>query len=227
MRPLWRLRISRKRLKRLWVGSWIMVKVKICGITNLEDALYAARHGADALGFVFYKKSPRYIKPKKVSVIIRELPKFVKKVGVFVNARENTIRRVAGNLKLDMLQFHGNESEIFCSRFKGFKVIKAFRVKKKINIADLSKYDVWAYLFDSFGRNKFGGTGKQIDLWRLKRLKGLRKTIFLSGGLNPEYVSKALKSFPVEWVDASSSLERQPGKKDPDKVKRFIKNARG
>lgn len=203
-----------------------MVKVKICGITNLKDALYAVSHGADALGFVFYKSSPRYIRPENASAIIRQLPKSVKRVGVFVNARESTIRKVAGNLKLDMLQLHGNESEVFCSRFKGFKVIKAFRVKRKINIADLSKYDVWAYLFDTFVRSKFGGTGKRFDLQLLNCIKYLRKTIFLSGGLDPEYVSKALKRFPAEWVDASSSLEIYPGKKDPQKVRRFIRNAK-
>ena len=204
-----------------------MARVKICGITNLEDALYAADLGADALGFMFYKNSPRYIHPEKVRVIIRQLPKSVRKVGVFVNAREVTVRRIARSLKLDMLQFHGNESEDFCYRFRDFKVIKAFRVKEEFSLACLSRYHVWAYLFDSFVRNKFGGTGKSFDWQLLKCLKGLRKTIFLSGGLNSQNVRRALRSFSASWVDASSSLEKYPGKKDPDKVKRFIKNAKG
>jgi len=203
-----------------------MVKVKICGITNLEDALYAINQGADALGFVFYKKSQRYIKPEKAMAIIRQLPKFVKKVGVFVNAREVTIRRIARNLKLDTLQFHGNESEGFCYRFRDFKLIKAFRVWNKIILRDLSKYDVWAYLFDTFAKNKFGGTGKSFDWQALNCLRNLKKTIFLSGGLNPQNVRKALEVFPANWVDASSALERYPGKKDPEKVKRFIRNAK-
>ena len=203
-----------------------MVKVKICGITNLEDALYAVRLRADALGFIFYKRSPRYIQPEKAKVIIKQLPKFVKKVGVFVNARESTVRRIACNLKLDMLQFHGNESESFCCRFKHFKVIKAFRVKGKISLTHLSKYDVWAYLFDTFVRNKFGGTGKKFNWKLLNCLRYSKKTIFLSGGLNPQNVKRALKGFPASWVDASSSLEKYPGKKDPDKIKRFIVNAK-
>ena len=204
-----------------------MVKVKICGITNLEDALYAAGLGADAMGFVFYKKSPRYIKPDRARLIIRRLPKFIKKVGVFVNAREAPIKKLARNLELDMLQFHGNESEYFCNRFRDFKVIKAFRVRDKIALRDLTKYDVWGYLFDTFARNKFGGTGKTFDWQLLSCSKGLRKTIFLSGGLNPQNVKKALKVFSVDWVDASSSLERYPGKKDFGKIKRFINNAKG
>lgn len=204
-----------------------MVKVKICGITNSEDALSAARLGADALGFVFYKQSPRYIKPEKAKIIIRGLPKSVKKVGVFVNAREATIRKVAGSLKLDMLQFHGDESGDFCSRFRDFKIIKAFRVSGKIYLMDLSKYNVWAYLFDTFVKNKFGGTGREFNWQLLSCLKGLEKTIFLSGGLNPGNVRKALKGFSAQWVDASSSLEKYPGKKDPNKIKRFIQNAKG
>ena len=204
-----------------------MAKVKICGITNLEDALYAVKQGADALGFVFYKKSPRYIQPEKAKVIIRQLPKFVKKVGVFVNAKEITIRRIAHSLKLDMLQFHGYESVDFCRRFRGFKVIKAFRIKKTISLVYLSKYNVWAYLFDTFAKNKFGGTGKSYDWWLLDCLRGLRKTIFLSGGLDAQNVKRALKSFSARWVDASSSLEKYAGKKDHIKIKRFIKNAKG
>jgi len=204
-----------------------MVKVKVCGITNLEDALSAARQGADALGFVFYKKSPRYIKPIKARAIIKQLPKSIKRVGVFVNARESTIRSLANDLRLDMLQFHGFESGDFCSRFKGFKIIKAFRVSRKIQPKDLSKYNVWAYLFDTSITNKFGGTGKSFDWQLLSGLRGFKKIIFLSGGLNPGNVSKALEAFPAQWVDASSSLERYPGKKDSDKIKRFISNAKG
>ncbi len=206
-----------------------MAKVKICGITNLEDALYATKQGADALGFVFYRKSPRYIKPEIAKSIIRQLPRFIRKVGVFVNARQATIKRLATDLKLDMLQFHGDESSDFCSRFSDFKIIKAFRVKNKLCLAGLLKYDVWAYLFDTFARNKLGGTGEVFD-WQLlsvSGLKDLKKTIFLSGGLNPTNVGRALKVFPAQWVDASSSLEKYPGKKDFGRIKRFIRSAKG
>ncbi len=204
----------------------IMVKVKICGITNLEDALCAVKEGADALGFVFYKKSPRYIPPFKAKIIISRLPKFVRKVGVFVNARETTIRRIARDLKLDILQFHGNESKYFCSRFSNFKVIKTFRVRERIHPTDLLKYNVWAYLFDSYSKKSFGGTGRSFDWSLLEHLKHLRKTVFLSGGLNCKNVGKALKIIPAEWIDVSSSLEKYPGKKDIDKIKRFIKKAK-
>ncbi|MFH1578419.1 MAG: phosphoribosylanthranilate isomerase [Candidatus Omnitrophota bacterium] len=203
-----------------------MVKVKICGITNLEDALYAVGQGADALGFIFYKKSPRYISPNKAKIIIKQLPNFVKKAGVFVNAREATVIRIAQDLKLDMLQFHGDESNDFCLRFRDFKVIKAFRIKKGIKLADLFKYDVWAYLLDSFIKGKFGGTGKSFNWQLLSCLRGSRRPLFLSGGLGPDNVKKALSKFPGDWVDASSSLEKYPGKKDLNKIKRFIKNAK-
>ena len=203
-----------------------MVKVKICGITNLEDALYAVGQGADALGFVFYKKSPRYIKPEKAEAIIKQLPESVKKVGVFVNSRQATIERIAGRLKLDMLQFHGNESERFCDRFRSFKVIKAFRIRDRINPAELSKYNVWAYLFDTFSKGKFGGTGKKFNWQLLSCLKNLNKPVFLSGGLTPTNLKKALRTFSADWVDASSSLESSPGRKDPAKIRKFIENAR-
>ena len=221
-----------------------MAKVKICGITNSEDAQYAVKQGADALGFVFYKKSPRYVQPETAKAIIKQLPKFVKKVGVFVNAREITIRRIAYSLKLDMLQFHGYESEDFCRRFRGFKIIKAFWVnpalstmerlylagkggaRKAISLAYLSKYNVWAYLFDTFAKDKYGGTGKSYDWRLLDCLMGFSKTIFLSGGLDAQNVKRALRSFSASWVDASSSLEKYAGKKDHVKIKSFIKNAK-
>lgn len=203
-----------------------MVKVKICGITNLKDALYAVRQGADALGFVFYKKSPRYIEPEKAEAIIKQLPGRVKKVGVFVNSKGAAIKRIASRLKLDMLQFHGNESRRFCRRFKKYKVIKVFRVKDGIDAAQLSGYDVWAYMFDTFSKEKFGGTGRIFDWRALRRLKIFKKNTFLSGGLTPINVRKALKTFPARWVDASSSLERAAGRKEPVKVREFIKNAR-
>ncbi|MFC1592613.1 phosphoribosylanthranilate isomerase [Candidatus Omnitrophota bacterium] len=203
-----------------------MVKVKICGITNLKDALYSARQGADALGFMFYKKSPRYIKPEHAGKIIRQLPKSVKKVGVFVNARESTVRKIAKDLKLDILQFHGDESSDFCRRFPGFKVIKAFRVKDKISPNALAGYDVWAFLFDAYAKNKFGGTGKKFNWPALKGLQELKKIIFLAGGLNQHNIAKALRTFSVGWADASSCLEKYPGKKDLFKVKKFIENAK-
>lgn len=203
-----------------------MVNVKICGITNIEDAIYAAKFGADALGFVFYKKSPRYIKPENALKIVQLLPASVKKAGVFVNTGESVIRKVASALKLDLLQFHGDESVNFCRRFKGFKVIKALRLKGRVRPAQIVRYGAWAYLFDTFAKNRFGGTGCCFDWHWLDALRKKNINIFLSGGLNAQNVKKALRVFPAAWVDASSCLEKYPGRKDPVKVRKFINNAK-
>ena len=203
-----------------------MVKVKICGITNLDDALVSIEAGCNALGFVFYRKSPRYIMPKKASQIIKHIPAHILKIGVFVDTKEKTIKRAAKLCNLDMLQFHGNESPQFCNKFKGYKIIKAFRVKDKIELKNLVNYKTFAYLFDTFVKSKMGGTGKKFN-WTLGRhLKGLRKPIFLSGGLNAENVTEAIKQVRPDWLDVSSSVEIKPGKKDYNKVKEFIEIVR-
>jgi len=203
-----------------------MVKIKICGITNLEDALNSVKAGCNALGFVFYRKSPRYIMPKKASQIIKHIPAHILKIGVFVDTKEETIKRTAKLCNLDMLQFHGNESPQFCNKFKGYKIIKAFRVKDKIELKNLVNYKTFAYLFDTFVKSKMGGTGKKFN-WTLGRhLKGLRKPIFLSGGLNAENVTEAIKQVRPDWLDASSSVESAPGKKDHKKVQEFVKAAK-
>jgi len=200
-----------------------MVKVKICGITNLRDALIALDAGCDALGFLFYKKSPRYIAPSQAREIIDNLPRNVTKIGVFVNCPERHIKNVAKICDLDILQFHGRESAEFCRKFKGYKIIKVFRVKNKIDLKKILKYRTFAYLFDTFSRSKFGGTGRAFD-WRL--LADIKHPIFLSGGLNANNVNRAIKMVHPAWVDASSTLEAKPGKKDPKKVKNFIQAAK-
>ena len=200
-----------------------MIKVKICGITNLFDALVSARSGCDALGFVFYRKSPRYIEPEKAKAIISQLPPHIIKIGVFVNARENNIKRIAKVCSLDMLQFHGNESPEFCLRFKKNRVIKAFRVRGKLDRKKILKYKPFAYLFDTFLDSKVGGTGKNFD-WRLVRhVDGLARPVFLSGGLTEKNVKEAIHVVKPEWIDVSSSVEERLGKKDQGKVKRFIR----
>jgi phosphoribosylanthranilate isomerase len=200
-----------------------MVKVKICGITNLRDALISVEAGCDALGFLFYKKSPRYIAPLAAKKIIKSLPRKVTKIGVFVNSQEKSIKNIAKACSLDILQFHGNESAEFCRKFKRYKVIKAFRIKNKIDSAKVCKYKTFAYLFDTFSQSKFGGTGKAFN-WCL--LRNIKKPIFLSGGLNAGNVNKAIQAAHPVWVDASSSLEAAPGKKDPKKVREFIQSAK-
>jgi phosphoribosylanthranilate isomerase len=199
-----------------------MIKVKICGITNLEDAGDSVKAGCDALGFVFYKRSPRYIKPEKASKIIKELPKNVKKIGVFVNAKEKTIRYIAKLCGLDMLQFHGDESPEFCQRFGNYKIIKAFRIKDKIEVKKILRYRTFAYLFDTFVPGKIGGTGRKFNWNLLRKIDKIKQQIFLSGGLNTRNTKEAIKVVHPDWVDVSSSVELRPGKKDYKKVSEFI-----
>ena len=201
-------------------------KVKICGITRLIDAQAAVEAGADAVGFVFYRKSPRYIAPEQAAEISRELPRKVKKVGVFVNEDAGVIRVIAKECKLDMLQLHGDESPGFCRRLCGQKVIKAFRVKKDIPFKKIVRYTNYAYLFDSFDNSAFGGTGKVFD-WRLLRGIGkLKKIIFLSGGINGANLQSAIKVVCPDWIDVSSALELRPGVKSRSKIIRFMAKVR-
>jgi len=203
-----------------------MVKVKICGITSLKDALSSIAAGCDALGFVFYKKSPRYITPRKASQIIRCLTPDILKIGVFVNAQEKTIKRIADLCNLDMLQFHGDESADFCKKIDGYKIIKAFRIKNSINPKNILSYKTFAYLFDTFTKAKMGGTGKKFNWALIRHLSGFHKPVFLSGGLNVRNVQEAIKKAHPDWVDVCSSVEIKPGKKDYKKIREFIKSAR-
>jgi len=203
-----------------------MIKVKICGITNLEDALNSVNAGCDAVGFVFYKKSPRYITPQKAKGIINRLSPDVIKIGVFVNAKEKQVKRIAKLCNLDMLQFHGEESPEFCDKFNGFKVIKEFRINDRIDLKNMLKYKPFAYLLDTFVKSKRGGTGKQFNWELAKHINGIKKPIFLSGGLTAKNVKRAIKQVRPDWVDVSSSVEIKPGKKDHKKVKEFIETVK-
>jgi len=199
-----------------------VVKVKICGITNLEDALAAFFSGAQALGFVFYKKSPRNIPVSRAQKICAILPGKILRVGVFVNEKAATVKRIARLCRLDMLQFHGQESPVYCRKFKGYKIIKAFRVKDEKDLKDISRYKTFAYLFDSFSPKKNGGTGKRFNWKILSRSAKIEPVVFISGGLTANNVRRAVKLLKPDWVDVSSSLESVPGKKDSRKIRRFI-----
>ncbi|TRZ96437.1 phosphoribosylanthranilate isomerase [bacterium] len=204
-----------------------MVKVKICGITNLEDAMAAVGSGCDAVGFLFYKKSTRYVSLWKVARIVGRLPKQLVKVGVFVNSKENEIRTVAKMCKLDMLQFHGDESPEFCDRFKGYQVIKAFRIRRKRDIRNISRYKTGAFLFDTYLKSKRGGTGEKFNWELISGIDRSAQLVFLSGGLNDKNVKKAIEVVHPDWVDVSSSVESSPGRKDHKKVRNFIWAAKG
>mgnify|MGYP000235773444 FL=1 len=197
-----------------------MIKVKICGITNKEDALYAAECGADALGFIFYEKSPRYIEPDNAKTIIAALPPFVTTVGVFVNKDFNDIRDITLLTGVTVVQLHGDESPSYCNLVEG-KLIKAIRVKNYSSIEGLKKYDVDVFLLDSFDKNSFGGSGLTFD-WKLAEKAKQYGKIILAGGLTPDNVEEAVKKVVPYGVDVNSGVEQKPGIKNKNKVKEFI-----
>ena len=196
-------------------------KVKVCGMTNLEDALLAVNLGAWALGFIFYKKSPRYISPSKVQKIIQLLPPFVTSVGVFVNQKEGAVKDIAKFCGLNTLQFHGDETPHYCQRFRDYKVIKAFRIKDGFDISGLGVFRVSAYLFDTYQENAYGGSGKTFN-WDVIKDKKLNAPMILSGGLNPQNVRIAIETVKPYAVDVSSGVEKSPGKKDAALLREFF-----
>ncbi len=201
-----------------------MTRVKICGITNIEDALLASDLGAWALGFIFYKKSPRYVGSKKVKAIIKQLPPFVTPVGVFVNEKADVVNKTADFCGLKVLQFHGEESPAYCRSFKAYRVIKAFRVKGTFDLKVLKPYQVSAYLFDTYQHDQYGGTGQSFD-WQL--IKSVKKTgipMILSGGLHIGNLGEAIKAAQPYAVDISSGVESSPGKKSESKLRQLFKN---
>jgi len=201
-----------------------MIKIKICGITNLDDALFASEYGADALGFNFYKKSPRYIEPQKAAEIIAQLPPFVMPVGVFVNEREDRIREIQHLTCIQAVQLHGDESPEFCQRFEG-RVIKAFQVKDKESLKAMAHYRVGAFLLDSYREGMRGGTGVTFD-WHLAVVAKTFGKIILAGGLTPENVTEAVKLVQPYGVDVAGGVEKEHGIKDQGKVKKFITEVR-
>lgn len=201
-----------------------MVRIKICGITNEQDALKAARLGAWALGFIFYKKSPRFISPFKAKKIMDELPPFVTPVGVFVNHNLGAMRDIINHTGIRVVQLHGDEDHHFCNRLKRYnvKVIKVFRVGESFDARQLTDYKVDAFMFDTLDKDAFGGTGKTFDWRMLKELKSQNVPIILSGGLNSQNVFEPVAELRPYAVDVNSSVEEAPGKKDAKKVQQFI-----
>ena len=201
-----------------------MTLVKICGITNLKDALAAIEFGADALGFNFYKKSPRYVPPERVLKIINEIPPAIWKVGVFVNEPEQVVKDLAIDLELDYLQFHGTETPSYCEQF-ATPYWKAFRLKDKKTLDLMGKYKCAYYLVDAFVENAYGGTGVVGD-WDLAREAKKIGKIVLAGGLTPENVEAAIRTVQPDGVDVATGVEECAGKKDFAKLERFITNAK-
>ncbi len=202
-----------------------MVRVKICGITSLDDALGCAEAGADALGFVFWEKSRRAVTVEKVSRIISGLPPFVTTVGVFVNEGADVVNAAAREAGLDAVQLHGDEPPELCREINS-RVIKAFRVKDgRLLGRGIDRYRLSAYLLDTYAEDAPGGTGKAFDWAAAQRAKKYGRVI-LSGGLTPDNVRDAIRAAGPYAVDVSSGVEKSPGVKDMKKVSSFIKRAK-
>ncbi|WP_290579124.1 phosphoribosylanthranilate isomerase [Ketobacter sp.] len=198
-----------------------MTRVKICGITNLPDALAAAAAGADALGFVFYEPSPRCVNIDAAKTILAELPPFVTTVGLFVNAEQAFLESVLGRLPLDLLQFHGDETEAECRQW-GRPYIKALRMQEGLDLVEQCQtyHSSRGILLDAFVAGKPGGTGQVFD-WNTIP-PGLEKPIVLAGGLDPSNVGAAVKQVRPWAVDVSGGVEAAKGVKDHALIKAFI-----
>jgi phosphoribosylanthranilate isomerase len=202
----------------------LIVKVKICGLTNYNDAVAAIDMGADMLGFNFYPKSPRYIEPAKAAKIIKKLSAFTDIVGVFVNESLEQIHETRERCQLDWVQLHGDEGPEFCREFlsDNVKVMKAIRVKDQEDVKSAEKFFTDAILLDAFNPNKYGGTGVSFD-WNV--IGHIDKRIFLAGGINPNNVAKAVE-LGVYGIDVCSGIEIRPGKKDKRLMRKLFENIR-
>jgi phosphoribosylanthranilate isomerase len=199
------------------------VRVKICGITRMDDALLAARLGADALGFNFWPGSKRFVDPDAAREIVDRLPPFVTAVGVFVNQPPTEVLATAARAGIQAVQLHGDES---WDDVNGFPIpaIKALRVAGPESLADMHRYRVRAFLLDAPSAG-FGGSGATFD-WSVAREAAARAPVILAGGLTPENVREAVRAVRPYGVDVASGVERAPGAKDEEKLRRFIAAAR-
>jgi|SRR5579863_4622141 len=201
------------------------VIVKICGVTSVADGLAAAEAGADAVGLMFYKGSPRHITLETAAEIARALPPFVVKVGVFVNAPEDDVLHAISECGLNIAQFHGNESPEYCRQFPVMS-LKAFRIRDRDSLKALPDYTTDAWLLDAFTPDALGGTGEKFN-WDLAiEVQKMGRPIFLAGGLTPENVADAVRKVQPYGVDVSSGVESALGKKDHKKIRDFVRAAK-
>ena len=199
-----------------------MTLVKICGITNLDDALAAVAAGADALGFNFYKPSPRYITPQHAREIIEQLSDSILTVGVFVNEESDAVRAIGNEAGLRAVQLHGDESPAYCRELADFLVIKTFAVSGTFDMRALAPYKVEAIMLDTKHHNLRGGTGQVFDWTVALSVAPMIPKLFLAGGLSPENVENAVKIVRPFAVDACSALEDTPGKKNHERMRVFV-----
>ncbi len=204
------------------------LKIKICGITNAEDAQAVVEAGADALGFVFYHKSPRFVEARLVKQIVAELPPFVLPVGIFVNEDVKVVRDLMDECGLALAQLHGDENASYCETLAR-PVLKAIRLHNRDSLLAVGEYigraQVRGFVLDAFSENAYGGTGLAAD-WPLAAEVAKASPVLLAGGLTPENVQEAIRTVRPYGVDVSSGVEASPGKKDHAKIQAFIQAAR-
>lgn len=204
-----------------------MVKIKICGVTNVEDATWVANLGADYLGIVFAKDSKRKVSLEKAKEIANVIPSYIMKVGLFVNGEPKIVNKILDVCKLDILQFHGEESPDYCNQFKGrTEIIKAFRIKDEESLAQIPQYDCDFYLLDTFVEAEHGGTGITFNWDLALKVKEFGRPIFLAGGLNPGNVVEAIKKVEPFAVDVASGVEVSPRRKNVELMQEFVRRAR-
>ncbi len=202
----------------------LIVKVKICGITNYYDAVAAMDMGADILGFNFYPESPRFLTPQKAGDIVNMLPAFIDTAGIFVNATIDQIREATDLCSLDWVQLHGDETPEFCQSltYHNVKTMKAIRVRDRADVERAETFFTDALLLDAFHPDKYGGTGATFD-WSV--IGDTTRRIFLAGGINPDNAAEAVK-LGVYGIDVCSGIESEPGRKDQKKMKELFDNIR-
>lgn len=197
------------------------IKIKICGITRFEDAKIAANLGVDALGFIFYKNSPRYIDPSNAAEIIKQLPPFISRVGVFVNESVDEISSIIKISGINTLQLHGSESPEFCKHFS-LPVIKSFSIKPDCDLSIIDTYLTSGILLDTWNNSMHGGSGKTFD-WKIARnICNKFNNVIIAGGLGPANIEEAINSLNPYGVDINSGVEISPGIKNPHKMRELV-----
>lgn len=201
-----------------------MTRVKFCGFTHQDDVAQAVALGADALGFVFYGPSSRYVSPEHAQTLTRSVPAFVTRVGLFVNEEAETVQRIFEIARLNLIQYHGEESPEFCDAI-GLPYIKAFRVRKGMDLrTEMDRYpNASGFLLDAYVKGQPGGTGERFD-WEL--IPQSHAPIILAGGLTPDNAKDAIDQVAPWALDVSGGIETKPGRKDPDKMVRFMNACR-
>lgn len=201
------------------------MEIKICGITNMEDAFAAAHCGADALGFIFFRNSPRYVSPEAAKAIIADLPEEIIRVGVFVNMDAGEVDGIREFCGLDLIQLHGDETPDYCRLFPPEVLIKAVSPRSEADLRLLAAYPVRALLADYRAGSRYGGTGMPAD-WPLAAKMAKMRPLVLAGGLSTETVGPAIAAVAPLAVDINSGVERAPGEKDPEKMKAIVRIVR-